>query len=71
MNANEKHKFLQMVACLPVAEQLEMVETLIRQLRRSSVDHEAVERDMDEMVADSGMQRVLRNEDMVKANVAG
>jgi DNA-directed RNA polymerase subunit F len=79
MTAQERYEIVERVAKLPPEEQLQLIEELVRSLRRASVDRLAVERTMDEMAADPGMQRVLRNEDvgdsqpgsLVKPNVAG
>jgi hypothetical protein len=67
MTAQEKYEIVQRVAQLPVVEQLALIEELIRNLRRSSIDREAIDQQMDAMVSDPGIQRVIRNEDLIPA----
>jgi hypothetical protein len=71
MTAKEKYELYQRVGQLPLVEQLEIIEALVRQLRKANVDRDAIEEAMDAMVADPGMQRVLRNEDLGTTNAAG
>jgi hypothetical protein len=71
MTAKEKYELYQRVGQLPLVEQLRIIEGLVRQLRKANVDRGAIEEAMDAMVADPGMQRVLRNEDLEDTNAAG
>jgi len=65
MSSRERHEIVQRASSLPFAEQLALIEDLIRTLRRSCADQGAIEQQMDALVRDPGMQRVLRNEDLV------
>jgi hypothetical protein len=71
MTTKEKHELIERLTSLPLGEQLDIIESMIRALRKANVDREAVGQAMDAMVADPGMQRVLRNEDLVTPNAAG
>jgi hypothetical protein len=65
MTTKEKLEIEKRIGELPVIEQLQFVQQLIRQLIKNHfTDHAALERAMDDMVNDPGMQRVLRNEDL-------
>ena len=66
MTSNEKYELIQRVSKLPTVEQLALIEELIGELRLAFTDHAAIEREMNAMMADPGMQRVLRNEDLLK-----
>jgi hypothetical protein len=66
------NEFATWVSSLPVGEQLEVVEELLRRLRRNSfTDHAALERQMEEMANDPGMQRVLSGADLLDSAGAG
>jgi hypothetical protein len=71
VTAKEKYELIERLSSLPATEQLEVIEALIRGLRKASLDRGAIEKAMDAMVADPGMQRVLRNEDLVKSDATG
>ena len=64
MTFKEKHEIAERIAQLPVAEQLAFIEELVRGLRQAFTAHAALERQMEEMVNDPDVQRVLRNEDV-------
>lgn len=64
MTAQEKYDFTRRVAELSVFEQLEIIEELVRQLRRAHFDHAKFSRELDEMIADPGFQRVLHSDDI-------
>lgn len=68
MTKQDMHEISERVSRLPLYDQLELIERLIRNLRKANVDRDAIEVAMDAMVADPGMQRVLRNEDLVTTN---
>jgi hypothetical protein len=65
MDYQKLNEFATWVSSLSVREQLEVVEELLRRLRRNSfTDHEALARQMQEMAKDPGMQRVLSGADL-------
>jgi hypothetical protein len=64
MTAKEKYELIERISAWSLFEQLEFIEALVRQLRKANTDREAIEKQMDALVADEGMQRVLRNEDL-------
>jgi hypothetical protein len=68
MTDREKYEIVQRIRALPVLEQLEIIEDLVRNLSMAHTDHEAMAREMEEMANDPAMQRVLNNEDLVKAD---
>lgn len=64
-NSNELHELQERIAKLTPEEQLYLVERVLAKIRdKHFTDHEALDRDMAEMAADPGMQRVLRGEDL-------
>jgi hypothetical protein len=66
MTSKEKYELTQRIAALPLVEQLEFIEALVRNLRKANTDWEEVGRTMAAMAADPEMQRVLNNEDLEK-----
>jgi len=66
MTSREKYELEQAIGKLPLVEQLEIVEAILRNLRRANEDHEAMAREVEEMAKDPDMQRVLRGEDLVR-----
>jgi hypothetical protein len=71
MTRHEKYDMVKRIGQLPLVEQLELVEELLRNLRKANTDDAAIEKAMDAMVADPDMQRVLNNEDLVDHHAAG
>ncbi len=49
---------------LALADQLLLIERLVRRIRQGTVDETASAREMEEMARDPDMQRVLRGEDL-------
>jgi hypothetical protein len=70
MTPKEKDELIERISALPLVEQFAFIEALVRQLRQANVDRAAIEEQMDALVADEGMQRVLRNEDLGKSDAA-
>jgi hypothetical protein len=70
MTRKEKYELIEQIGEWSLFDQLEFIEALVRQLRRANVDRAAIEKQMDALVADENMQRVLRNEDLDGENAA-
>jgi hypothetical protein len=72
MPQDEMFEMEQTFAGWPVERQLLFVERLLRRMRRDSfTDRAAVEREMEAMANDPGMQRVLNNQDLGPTHAAG
>jgi hypothetical protein len=71
MTGEEKYEIIERVGRLPAAEQVALIEGLLRGLRNALTDHAAKERDLESMANDPDIQRVLRNEDLVDKHAAG
>jgi hypothetical protein len=65
-NWKELTDLLDRAAKLSPGEQLHIIERLASNIRNEQfTDHAALDRAMEEMAADPGIQRALRNEDLV------
>lgn len=64
MTQDERHTLIRQIAALPLPEQVDIVEGVMRMLRQSFIDPVEEGRLLDEMLADPGFQRVLNNEDL-------
>ena len=65
MTTDEMLEMESRFAAWPVEQQLRFIERLARRIRRDSfTDHAGLAAQMDEMVNDPGMQRVLNNQDL-------
>lgn len=71
MTSQEKYEIERRIAELPLVEQLQFVEALIRNLRRSQTDETETDRLMDEMVTDADMLRILNNQDLGPKHAMG
>lgn len=62
---NEMYELYVRLQALTPEERMMVVEMVLSDIRRKHfTDHEAIERDLDAMIADPDFQRVMNNEDL-------
>lgn len=71
MTSREKYELLQKINSLPTVERLQLVEDVLRDLRKSMIDPREIERGLDEMIADPEFQRMMRGEEEERYDAAG